>query len=103
MARKGKTCHDIELLTELPELGVAKLFPIIWHDGLWNSKSAYNRLPDEHGGVTRGDLGEGLYFYQFNEVIKGNYGDLDLPFTSRQRAYEINPSLGQGIGAAECD
>ena len=63
---------DSQLLAEVPDLFVVKLFAIIRYQGVWNSEPAYDILPYESGGISLGYLRHWLRFYPFCEVVDGD-------------------------------
>ena len=73
-----ETWLNLEVGTELPVLGVVKLFAVVGDDGLRDAKPAYDRLPDEFGCVRFGNGGKGFCFYPLGEVINGDNRKLGL-------------------------
>ena len=60
---------DLELGTEIPELRIVELLPVIRHQGPWDTKSAYYGASNEVVYFLFCDSSQGLGFCPFGEVI----------------------------------
>ena len=94
---------NLEVGTELPVLGVVKLFTVVGDDGLRNAKPVIDRLPDELGGVPLGDGGKGCCLYPLGEVINGDDRELGHASASREWTDQVDSPFGELIKAAKCD
>ena len=63
---------NMEFFQELFEPFAIKLGAVVSDDGSREVITAYNRLPDERFGLGHSDVGHGLGFDPFGEVIHGN-------------------------------
>ena len=62
---------DPELGTEIPEVRIVELLPIIRHQGPRDTKSTYYGTPNEFVYLLFCDGSQGLGFCSFGEVIHG--------------------------------
>ena len=60
---------DPELGTEIPELRIVELLPIIRYQGPWDTKPSYYGMPNEVAYLLFRDGSQGLGFCPFGEVI----------------------------------
>ena len=69
---------ELEVGTELPVLGIVKLFAVAGDDGLRDAKLANDRLPDELGCGLLGNGGKGVCLCPLSEIINGDKGKFGL-------------------------
>lgn len=79
--RRGRvTMTNVELLTEIPKIGIVKLLSIIRDNSVRNVKSLYEILPHEFGDLFFRDHSQCLCLDPFGEVIYGYYSVLSPTF-----------------------
>ena len=69
---------NMEFFQELFEPLAIKLGAVVRNDGSREAITAYNRLPDESFRLGRSDVGHGLGFDPFGEIIHDNKEKLSL-------------------------
>ena len=77
---------DPELGTEIPELRIVELLPIIQHQGSRDTKPAYYGMPNEVTYLLFCDSGQGLGFCPFGEIIYYYDDEFALVLSNGQRS-----------------
>ena len=77
---------DPELGTEIPELRIIELLPIIRHQGPWDTKSTYYGTPNEVAYLLFRDGNQGIDFCPFGEVIHYYDDEFALALPNGQRS-----------------
>ena len=80
---------DPELSTEIPELRIIELLPIIRPQGPWDTKSAYYGVPNEVVYLLFGDGSQGLGFCPFGEEIHYYDDEFALTLPNGQRSQYV--------------
>ena len=73
----------------LLQSGVVKLLSIVGLDGIWDTKSADDVLPNEACALCLGDGEQGLSFDPFGKIINHDYGKPYLSTGHWQRSDQI--------------
>ena len=90
-----------ELSTEIFEFAVVELFSVVWYQGSWDTKPAYDGSPYEIAYLLFCDCGQGLSLSPFGEIIHCDDDEFTLAFSQGQRSQYIQTPLLEGSGT--CD
>ena len=80
---------DPELGTEIPELRIVELLPIIRHQGPRDTKPAYYGTPNEVAYLLFHDGSQGLGFCPFGEIIHCYDDEFALALSNGQRSQYV--------------
>ena len=78
MYDEGKSMFDVKLIQELFEPSAIELGTVVYDDGLREAIMAYDGLSDERLHLGLNNVGHGLSFDPFSEVIYYNKEELSL-------------------------
>ena len=74
---------DSELGTEIPKLRIVELFPIVGHEGPWDTKSTYYKALDEVVYLLLYDHCQRLGFSPFGKIVHGHNDEFALALSNR--------------------
>ena len=80
---------DPELSTEIPELRIVELLPIIRHQGFWDAKPANYRALDKAVYLLFCDSSQRFGFGPFGEIIHCYDDKFALAFSNGQRSQYV--------------
>ena len=92
---------DPELDTEIPELRIVELRPIIRHQGSWDTKPTNYGTLNEVAYLLICDSSQRFGFGPFGEIIHCYDDKFAVARSKRQRSQYVQPPLLKGSGA--CD
>ena len=84
---------DFELGTEIPELRIVELLPIIRHQGSWDAKPANSGMPNEVAYLLFCDSGQRFGLDPFGEIIHYYDEKFALALSNGQRSQYVYPPL----------
>ena len=88
-----------ELDTEIPELRIVELFPIVLHQDSRDTKPAYYGTPNEVAYLLFCDSSQGLDFCPFGEIIHYYDDKFALAPSNGQGSQYVQPPLLKRPGA----
>ena len=90
---------DSQLLAELLECVVVKLFSIVEDKDSGDAKAANNVLPEEASNILLNDSGQGFCLDPFSEVVDSYNEELKLPHCYGEGSHYVKPPLSKWLGS----
>ena len=91
MPDQGQLVRDMKFCTELSEVLVVELSPIVGDDSVWQSEFGDDGLLDKVFHLTLDDLHQGFGLHPLSEVVDRDDYELSLTGCRRKRSEYVNP------------